>query len=273
MNDAPDGLPPLREVIRSLPARKSLGQNFLCDFNLLRKIARAAGADAGGTFLEIGPGPGGLTRALLHEGAQTLYAIEKDQRFLPVLETVRTATGDRLQIIEGDALKVDWSTLPVDTRVAANLPYGVATPLLLRMLRETPFPVMTLMFQLEVALRLTAPPDSEHYGRLSVMTQLLSVPELLFSVHASAFVPAPNVTSAVVRLIRRADPPACDLTALERLTAAAFGQRRKMLRVALRGFCPDIDAHLEATGIDGRRRAETLAPDDFVRLTCRLATS
>ena len=262
----PDGLPPLRDVIRNLPAYKALGQNFLCDFNLLCKIARAAGAHEGGPFLEIGPGPAGLTRALLHEGAESVTAIEKDRRFLPLLEQVRLHTGNRLHVIEGDALHVPWDTLPPHTRVAANLPYCVGVPLLLRMLRETAFPVMTLMFQLEVAQRLTAPPNTEHYGRLSVIAQVLSIPEILFEVNASAFVPPPNVTSAVVRLIRRPGPPPCDLNTLEALTAAAFGQRRKMLRAALRGFRPDPEAYLAAAGIDGRRRAETLAPDDFVRL-------
>jgi 16S rRNA (adenine1518-N6/adenine1519-N6)-dimethyltransferase len=272
---APDGLPPLREVIRALglSAKKSLGQNFLLDFNLTRRIARAAGPLQGVTVVEIGPGPGGLTRALLLEGATRVVAIEKDARFLPALEAIAAAYPGRLDVVTADAMDIDYAplALPSPARIVANLPYGVATPLLIARLKTDPWPPwfdrMVLMFQREVAERIVASPGGKDYGRLSVLSQWRTQARILFTVPAEAFTPRPKVDSALVELVPRPAPePSSDVGALERVTAAAFGQRRKMLRAALRKLVPDSVAVLEGLGIDPKSRAEELPVSAFCRL-------
>jgi 16S rRNA (adenine1518-N6/adenine1519-N6)-dimethyltransferase len=272
---APDGLPPLGEVIRALglSAKKSLGQNFLLDFNLIRRLARAAGPLHGITVVEIGPGPGGLTRSLLLEGASSVVAIEKDVRFLPALDAIATAFLGRLEIVAADAMDIDYATLPLrgPARIVANLPYGVATPLLVAWLKTDPWPPwydrMVLMFQREVAERIVASPGGKDYGRLAVLSQWRTQVRILFTVPAEAFTPRPKVDSAVVELVPRPAPePPCNVAALERVTAAAFGQRRKMLRAALRKLVPDSEAVLEGLGIDPRSRAEELPVSAFCRL-------
>jgi 16S rRNA (adenine1518-N6/adenine1519-N6)-dimethyltransferase len=272
---APDGLPPLRDVIRDLglSARRSLGQNFLLDFNLTRRIARAAGPLEEATIVEVGPGPGGLTRALLLEGAHRVIAVEKDARCLPALEAIATHYPGRLEVIAADALDIDYAALPLTppARVAANLPYSVATPLLVGWLKTMPWPPwfdrLVLMFQREVAARIVAEPRSKDYGRLSVLAQWRTTPRILFGVPAAAFTPRPKVESSLVELVPRPslDPP-CDVLMLERVTAAAFGQRRKMLRSSLRQISPDSEALLETLGIDPRARAEELDVADFCHI-------
>ncbi len=274
MPDHPD-LPPLRDVIarHGLRARKSYGQHFLLDLNLTRRIARAAGDLRAGTTIEVGPGPGGLTRALLAEGAARVVAIERDRRCLGALEDLAAAYPGRLEIVLGDALAVDLRPLGrAPRRIVANLPYNVATPLLagwLTAVAETPgcLERMVLMFQREVAERLAAPAGNRTYGRLSVLAQWLCRVELLFDVPARAFTPPPNVVSAVVRLEPRAEPtqPA-RLADLERVTAAAFGQRRKMLRQSLKSLGGDPRDLLSAAEIDETARAESLAVADFCAL-------
>jgi 16S rRNA (adenine1518-N6/adenine1519-N6)-dimethyltransferase len=271
----PDGLPPLREVIRALglSAKKSLGQNFLLDFNLTRRIARAAGPLDGVTVVEVGPGPGGLTRALLLEGASRVVAIEKDERCLPALDAIAALYPGRLEVLPTDAREVDYGALALGApaRIVANLPYSVATPLLVSWLKTAPWPPwfdrMVLMFQREVALRIVASPGSKDYGRLGVLAQWRTTPRLLFSIPAEAFTPRPKVDSALVELVPKAAPePPCDVAALEKVTAAAFGQRRKMLRSALRQIVPDSEGVLERIGIDPKARAEELAVGDFCRI-------
>ena len=271
MVDPSLSLPPLREVIRQhgLDADKRLGQHFLLDLNLTAKIARAAGDLSGATAIEIGPGPGGLTRALLNTAAEQIVAIERDPRCVAALTPLIKAAEGRLTLVEADALEVDLAALvPGRRAIVANLPYNVATPLLVGWLRQAgAFESLTLMFQREVALRLVAEPRSKDYGRLSVMTQWLMESALLFDLQPQAFTPPPKVTSSVVRLVPRlpgADEP--DFAAMERVVAAAFGQRRKMLRAALRGFAKDPVALLAAAGIDPTARAEELTVEDFRRL-------
>ncbi|HEX4637367.1 MAG TPA: 16S rRNA (adenine(1518)-N(6)/adenine(1519)-N(6))-dimethyltransferase RsmA, partial [Rhizomicrobium sp.] len=264
-----DKLPPLRDVIAAhgLAAKKSLGQNFLFDLNLTRKIARAAGAAGGGVFYEVGPGPGGLTRALLSEGANKVIAVERDQRCLPALEEIARAWPSKLEVVSADALELDEAAiLPRGVRVAANLPYNVGTALLVKWLTAENWPPLwsslTLMFQKEVAQRITAQPGSEHYGRLSVLAQWRCTAKILFDVNKGAFVPPPSVTSAIVRLDPRQEPLApADLRQLERVTATAFGQRRKMLRQSLRPL--GGEALLEKAGIDPTARPEDLTITDF----------
>ncbi len=260
-----DDLPPLREVIAAhgLAARKALGQNFILDLNLTAKIARLAGA-RGQTVLEIGPGPGGLTRGLLAEGAARVVAVEKDPRCLPALEEIASRHPGRLDIVVGDALASDLGSLAGDgARIVSNLPYNVGTELLTRWLDPPDWPPfwtsMTLMFQREVAERLVAEPGSGAYGRLSILAQWRTEPRIVLDLPPAAFVPAPKVRSAVVRLDRLPEPryPA-DAATLFRLVAAAFGQRRKMLRAALRGVAPDIEARLAEAGIESSQRAETV---------------
>lgn len=264
-------LPPLREVIAAhgLSANKRFGQHFLFDLNLTRKIARAAGVQDAATVIEIGPGPGGLTRALLLEGAPHVVAVEKDARFTDALMVLGAASGGRLQLVAGDALAVDLAGLgPAPRQVVANLPYNISTPILIALLRQaTAWHSLTLMFQKEVADRLTARPDTAAYGRLSVLAQVLCRTEKLFDIPASAFVPPPKVVSTVVRLLPREDVGALNLPALERLTAAAFGQRRKMLRASLRSVFPDPEATLRAAGLSPEQRAETVTPAEYVRLS------
>jgi 16S rRNA (adenine1518-N6/adenine1519-N6)-dimethyltransferase len=269
-----DALPPLREVIarHGLMAKRSLGQNFLLDLNLTRRIARAAGPLEGVTVVEIGPGPGGLTRALLLEGASKVVAIERDSRAIAALDEIAAAYPGRLEIIEGDALAADlWAHAKGSAKIVANLPYNIATVLLVRWLTETPWPPwfssLTLMFQREVAERITAGPGSKDYGRLSVLCQYLCQARKLFDVNRAAFTPAPKVTSSVVQLVPIARPaPACALPLLERVTAAAFGQRRKMLRASLRPVFADPESTLASLAIDPEARAEDLTVAQFAAI-------
>lgn len=269
-----DGLPPLRDVIAAhgLAAKKSLGQNFLFDLNLTAKIARAAGAAEGGTFYEVGPGTGGLTRALLAEGADRVVAVERDARCLPALDEIATAYSGKLEVIGGDAVKIAEAALfPDGARIAANLPYNVGTALLIRWLTAAPWPPFwkscTLMFQKEVAQRIVAKPGTEHYGRLSVLATWRATAKILFDVPPQAFVPPPKITSAVVRLEPRPVPLApCALGDLERVTAAAFQQRRKMLRQSLKGLAPDAEARIAAAGIAPTERPEDLTVEQFAAL-------
>jgi len=272
---SPDGLPPLRDVIRALDltAKRSLGQNFLLDFNLTRRIARAAGPLDDATIVEVGPGPGGLTRALLMEGASRVIAIEKDARCLPALASIAAHYPGRLEIVAADAKDVDYAALTggKPARVVANLPYSVATPLLIGWLKSDPWPPwfdrMVLMFQLEVAERIVAPPRSEHYGRLGVLAGWRTDARILFTLPAAAFTPRPKVDSALVALAPKAAPtPPCDVSRLERVTAAAFGQRRKMLRASLRQLTPESEDLLLKLGIDPKARAEELDVADFCRI-------
>jgi len=270
---ATDALPPLREVIRrhELSARKSLGQNFLLDLNLTGRIARAAGPLDGVTVLEIGPGPGGLTRALLAEGANVV-AVERDQRAIAALGEIAAHYPSRLRVIEGDALTFDaMSDLgsgPV--RVVANLPYNIATALLVSWLTVEPWPPwydrLVLMFQREVAERIVAKPGSKTYGRLSVLAGWRTEAKMLFDIAPSAFVPPPKVTSSLVQLVPRIAPLACDRRALERVTEAAFGQRRKMLRQSLKQLGVDPIPLLERAGLDPTARAEDIPVQGFVAL-------
>jgi 16S rRNA (adenine1518-N6/adenine1519-N6)-dimethyltransferase len=274
-------LPPLREVIarHKLGAKHGLGQHFLFDLNLTAKIARAAGDLSAGTTIEIGPGPGGLTRALLAAGARVL-AIELDRRCIPALDELAGAYAGRLAIVAGDALKLDPVAeceargLPAPYRIAANLPYNVATPLLLKWLDSIDaFAGLTLMFQKEVADRLTARPRTKDYGRLTVLTQWLTEVRRLFDIPARAFTPPPKVTSTVVQLTPRPGPlhPA-DRATLERITAAAFGQRRKMLRQSLKSLTADPGALLARAGVPETARAEELDIGQFCALARALET-
>jgi 16S rRNA (adenine1518-N6/adenine1519-N6)-dimethyltransferase len=270
---AVDALPPLREVIAryELRAKKNLGQNFLLDLNLTARIARASGDLSGVTVIEVGPGPGGLTRALLAAGAGRVIAIERDQRCLAALEEIAAAAAGRLTIVSGDALTVDMAALAAPpVRIVANLPYNIATPLLVSWLKAEPWPPwfesMTLMFQREVAERIVAPPGSKTYGRLSVLAGWRTRAEILFDVSPRAFTPSPKVTSSVIRLAPRSNPPACDAATLERVTAAAFGQRRKMLRQSLKTLGLDAQRLLREAGIEETRRAEEIGVAGFVAL-------
>jgi 16S rRNA (adenine1518-N6/adenine1519-N6)-dimethyltransferase len=274
---AHDNLPPLRDVIAAydLAPKKSLGQNFLFDLNLTARIARAAGANEGGTFYEVGPGPGGLTRALLAEGADKVIAVERDARCLPALEQIAAAYPGKLDVISNDALALDEAALlPQGTRIAANLPYNVGTAILIKWLTVEAWPPvwasLTLMFQKEVAQRITAAPGSEHYGRLSVLAQWRCTAKILFDVNRGAFVPPPSVTSSIVRLEPRAEPVApCRLADLEKITAASFGQRRKMLRQSLKPL--GGEALLARAGIDPTLRPEELTIPQFAALARALA--
>ena len=269
-----DPLPPLREVIarHGLAPKKSLGQNFLFDLNLTRRIARAAAPLTDGTVVEIGPGPGGLTRALLMEGATHIIAIERDGRAIAALEEIAAAFPGRLDIVPGDALAVDWATLVKGpAKIVANLPYNIATPLLVGWLTDGPWPPwyssLTLMFQKEVAERIVAKPGGKDYGRLSVLCQWRCEARKLFDVNRSAFTPPPKVSSSIVQITPCAAPlVTCDIAVLERLTASAFGQRRKMLRSSLKSFTADPEALLQAAGIDPQLRAEQVPVDGFVRM-------
>jgi 16S rRNA (adenine1518-N6/adenine1519-N6)-dimethyltransferase len=272
---APDGLPPLREVIRAagLSAKKSLGQNFLLDLNLTRRIARSAGPLEGVTVVEVGPGPGGLTRALLMEGAAKVIVIERDERCLAPLKDIAAAYPDRLEILSADARDIDYGSLPIagPARLVANLPYNVGTPLLVGWLKTDPWPPwfdsLVLMFQREVAERIVAASGGKDYGRLAVLSQWRTDPRILFSLPPDAFTPKPKVASAVVKLVPKENPePSCDISVLERVTAAAFGQRRKMLRASLKQVTPDPESLLTGLGLDPKARAETLEISDFCRI-------
>lgn len=278
--DAPDSvaaLPPLRDVIarHGLAARKGLGQHFLLDLNLTRRIARAAGVISEGTVIEVGPGPGGLTRALLLEGARRVVAIERDARCVEALDELVTTAAGRLEVVDADALAVDYATLgPPPRRIVANLPYNVSVPLLIGWIGSAElFAGLTLMFQREVADRITARPGEAPYGRLSVLANWRCRTRRLFDVPASAFTPPPKVTSAVVELIPYETPPyQCDADALQRVTAAAFGQRRKMLRRSLASLGVDTEKLTGAAGIDPTARAETLTVEQFAILANVLTT-
>jgi 16S rRNA (adenine1518-N6/adenine1519-N6)-dimethyltransferase len=264
-------LPPLREVIlrHGIAARRSLGQNFILDLNLTRRIARAGGPLNTGTTIEIGPGPGGLTRALLDEGATRVVAVERDPRCLAALAELAARHPGRLELIEGDALTLDPAALTsAPRRIVANLPYNIATALLLRWLgRIGEYESLTLMFQREVGERLVAAPRSPAYGRLSVLVQWLCEASILFDIPPQAFTPPPKVTSSVVRLTPRPLPLApADKAVLERVTAAAFGQRRKMLRSSLKSLGMPVEPLLIEAGIDGTARAEELSVFEFCAL-------
>jgi len=262
-----DGLPPLRESLAAagLAARKSFGQHFLLDLNLTRKIARLAGPLDGATVIEVGPGPGGLTRALLEAGANVI-AVEKDPRFRPLLEALAARAAGHLTLIEGDALELGPGALPAGAAIVANLPYNVATPLLIGWLTGPLSPSsMTLMFQKEVAQRIVARPGSKDYGRLSVIAQALCEAQIVMDLPARAFTPPPKVDSAVVRLTPRAERPSPAIVeALQRVTAAAFGQRRKMLRSSLKAL--GGEALCAAVGVDPSRRAEEVAVPQFLAM-------
>jgi len=302
---ASDELPPLREAIRrhGLSAKKSLGQNFLLDLNLTARIARAGGPLEGVTVVEIGPGPGGLTRALLAAGARHVVAIERDSRPIAALGEIAAHYPGRLTVVECDALEMDWNRTPAAApfptsvgegekfaaasthsadstqygaatknrpRIIANLPYNIATALLVRWLAIEPWPPwydsLVLMFQREVAERIIAAPGSRQYGRLAVLAGWRTEAKIMFDVAPSAFVPPPKVTSSVVRLMPRVAPLPCGRPALERVTAAAFGQRRKMLRQSLRALGGDPQQLLVAAGIDPTARAEEISVEGFVAL-------
>jgi len=269
-----DDLPPLREVIRQhgLRAKKSLGQNFLLDLNLTARIARAAGPLEGVDVVEVGPGPGGLTRALLAAGARRVIAIERDDRAIAALEQIGARSPERLKIVAGDALTFDPRSLlgGAPARVVANLPYNIATGLLVGWLTLEPWPPwydrLVLMFQREVAERVVAFPGSKSYGRLSVLVGWHCEARIRFDVAGTAFVPPPKVTSSLVELVPREHPFACDRRALERVTEAAFGQRRKMLRQSLKSLGRDPMALLEAARIEPTARAENVPVEGFAAL-------
>ncbi len=272
-----DGLPPLRDVIRDhgLNAKKSLGQNFILDLNLTRAIARLGGSLDGRTVVEVGPGPGGLTRGLLAEGAARVIAVERDDRCLAALAEISQHYPGRLEVHPGDATRTDWPALIGEISgkaiIAANLPYGVATVLLIRWLEAEPWPPwwdrMALMFQKEVAERIVAAPGSKAYGRLSVISQWRATPHIAMTLSPAAFTPPPKVDSAVVVFTPIDDPqPHCSVRALGQVTQAAFGQRRKMLRASLRQLTPMPELMLREAGIDPQERAEQLTIADFARL-------
>ena len=269
-----DGLPPLRDVIRAheLIAKKQLGQNFLLDLNLTSKIARSAGDLSGCDVLEVGPGPGGLTRGLLVEGARRVVAVEKDARCLPALEEIAAAYPGRLTVLHGDALELDLGAhLTAPFKIVANLPYNVGTELLIRWLTPAEWPPLwsslTLMFQKEVAERIVAKPRTDHYGRLALLAQYRCDAKVVMTLPPEAFTPAPKVHSAVVHLTALPGPRfPCDLKVLQRITAMAFNQRRKMLRASLKGLTPGIETILESVGIPPTARAEEIGLEAFCTL-------
>jgi 16S rRNA (adenine1518-N6/adenine1519-N6)-dimethyltransferase len=268
-----DGLPPLREVIarHGLSAKKQLGQNFLLDLNLTSRIARTAGPLEGVTVIEVGPGPGGLTRALLAAGAKRVLAIERDERALPALAEIEAAYPGRLQVISGDATTIDYAALADGpTRIVANLPYNIGTELLISWLTSDPWPPffqsLTLMFQREVAERIVARPNDDQYGRLGVLCGWRTDARIAFNVGRENFTPPPNVTSAVVHLVPK--PVASDVRVkdVEAVTRAAFGQRRKMIRQSLKSTGVPVDRLLAAAGLKGDERAETLPVEAFLAI-------
>ena len=269
-----DALPPLRDFIRryGLSARKSLGQNFLLDLNLTARIARSAGPLEGVTVIEVGPGPGGLTRALLALGAKQVVAVERDRRCIMALEEVAQHFAGRLTIVEADAIKLDPAPYLAGgpARIVSNLPYNISTALLVSWLSAEPWPPwydsLVLTFQKEVAERIVAEPGSKQYGRLSVLAQWRTEPRILFDIAPSAFVPPPKVISSVVQLVPRKAPATCELKRLERVTEAAFGQRRKMLRQSLKSLVADPATLLAAAKLDPTARAEDIPVAGFVAL-------
>ena len=274
-----DNLPPLREVIatHNLQPKKALGQNFLLDLNLTAKIARLAGDLSGFDVLEVGPGPGGLTRGLLAEGARRVLAVEKDDRCLPALAEIEAAYPNQLQVINADALELDvLQHLSPPIRVVSNLPYNVGTELLVRWLTPEVWPPywdsLTLMFQREVALRIVAQPGNKAYGRLAILSQWRCDVQMVMSLPPEAFTPPPKVHSAVVHVKRLEQPRfEADAKLLNRVVAAGFNQRRKMLRSSLKGISPDIEAHLVAAGIKPTERAEQVPIEGFCALARELA--
>ena len=274
-----DDLPPLREVIRKhdLSAKKSLGQNFLLDLNLTARIARVSEPLEDTTVVEVGPGPGGLTRALLALGARRVIVIERDERAIAALDDIAAHYPGRLEIVSGDALQTDIRALVDDgpARIVANLPYNIATPLLIGWLTAEPWPpwydMMVLMFQREVAERIVAEVGDDAYGRLAVLSNWRCETKIMFDVAPSAFVPPPNVTSSVVRLVPRAAPVACDGKLLQRVTEAAFGQRRKMLRQSLKSLGVDAATLLSEAAIEPTARAEEIDVAGFAGLANALA--
>lgn len=274
-----DGLPPLREVIarHGLAAKKQLGQNFLLDLNLTARIARTAGSLADHTIIEVGPGPGGLTRALLAEGAKKVIAIERDERALPALEEIANAYPGKLEIIAGDALEIDYRGLATGpVRIVANLPYNIATPLLTGWLTLEPWPSffssLTLMFQREVAERIVARPGDDAFGRLGVLCGWRTEARIAFNVDRNAFVPPPKVTSSVVHLVPRAVAAGVAVRDVEAVTRAAFGQRRKMIRQSLKATGVPVETLLAAAGLKGDERAEDLPIDAFLAMARALGT-
>ena len=272
-----DDLPPLREVIarHGLSAKKQLGQNFLLDLNLTARVARAAGSLDGVTVIEVGPGPGGLTRALLAEGARKVIAIERDERALPALAEIAAAYPGRLEIISGDAMETDYAALADGpTRIVANLPYNIGTELLIRWLTIEPWPPfyesLTLMFQREVAERIVAQPGDDAYGRLGVLAGWRTNAKIAFNVAREAFTPPPNVTSAVVHLMPKPVDTTLPVKKLEAVTRAAFGQRRKMVRQSLKATGVPVETLLTAAGLRGDERAETLPVEAFLKMAAVL---
>jgi 16S rRNA (adenine1518-N6/adenine1519-N6)-dimethyltransferase len=268
-----DNLPPLREVIaeHGLQAKKELGQNFLLDLNLTARIARVAGSLEGVRVIEVGPGPGGLTRALLAEGAREVIAIERDARALPALAQISDAYPGRLTVIHGDAMEMDYRALADGpTRLVANLPYNIGTPLLTGWLTMEPWPPffdsLTLMFQREVAERICAKPGDNHYGRLGVLAGWRTDARIAFNVGRQAFVPAPAVTSAVVHLVPKPVEEGLPVKLLEQVTKAAFGQRRKMVRQSLKSLGVPVEGLLAAAGLKGDERAEELPVEAFLKM-------
>jgi len=269
-----DDLPPLRDVIRrhGLSAKKSLGQNFLLDLNLTARIARAGGPLADVTVVEVGPGPGGLTRVLLAEGTRRVIAIERDDRAIAALEEIAAHYPGRLEVVPGDALEFDARAHfgQERARVIANLPYNIATALLVGWLTAEPWPpwydTLLLMFQHEVAMRIVAMPGGKSYGRLSVLANWRCETKIMFDVAPTAFVPSPKVTSSLVRLLPRAKPLTCDAGSLQKVTEAAFGQRRKMLRQSLKPLGVDTAALLASAGTEPTARAEEITVEGFVKL-------
>jgi 16S rRNA (adenine1518-N6/adenine1519-N6)-dimethyltransferase len=270
-----DGLPPLRDVIQrhGLAAKKALGQNFLLDLNLTGKIARAAGDLAASTVIEVGPGPGGLTRALLFNGAAKVIAIERDERCLPALEEISARYPGRLEVVAADALRTDLATLTGrdnSVRIVANLPYNIGTQLLTGWLTMEPWPPffesLTLMFQREVAERIVAKPGDEHYGRLGVLAGWRTEARIAFNVSRQAFVPPPNVTSAVVHIVPRPVEEGLPVKLVEQVTKAAFGQRRKMVRQSLKSLGVSVEGLLAAAGLKGDERAEDLPIEAFLAM-------
>ncbi len=268
-----DDLPPLRDVIarHGLSAKKQLGQNFLLDLNLTARIARVAGPLDGITVIEVGPGPGGLTRALLAEGARKVVVIERDDRAIPALEEIGAAYPGRLTIIAGDAMEIDYASLADGpTRIVANLPYNIATPLLIGWLTRDPwlpfFDSLTLMFQREVAERIVAGPGDDAYGRLGVLCGWRTDAKIAFNVARTAFTPPPNVTSSVLHLVPKPVDASVAVRDLEAVTKAAFGQRRKMIRQSLKSTGVPVDRLLAAAGLRGDERAEDLPVEAFLKM-------
>lgn len=273
-----DDLPPLREVIaeHGLRAKKELGQNFLLDLNLTARIARSAGDLADVTVIEVGPGPGGLTRALLAAGAKRVIAIERDERTLPALAQISSAYPNRLEVISADALEVDYRALADgQTKIVANLPYNIATPLLTGWLSQEPWPAwfesLTLMFQREVAERIVAHPGDKAYGRLGVLAGWRTEARIAMNLDRNAFTPPPKVTSSVVHLVPKAGAADVPVRALEEVTRHAFGQRRKMIRQSLKGLGVPLDALFAATSLKGEERAENLPVATYLSLAGEVA--